>query len=274
MAITTWVNGLSSSTGPNYVGYKPTWTSGTVLWVDSQTGDDDNDGLLEELPKATLASAVDDAGTDNADTIIIKSGHQETLSSSQSFSSKAGLTIVGLGTGNNRPRFTCSGTVDMWAVNASNIWIENIYFAASTGEALSRLKIVEPGVTVKDCYFQCGTQDTTDTVFLGPDSTNCRLTGCTFVSTGTTSAQPGRAVFCNEAILGIVMEDCTFDGGSGGWSDNAVSIVSGESTPAKFFRFINTVFTGYSDMGIGGEGAEGSIVGVVQSGTGSVTWVP
>jgi hypothetical protein len=273
MAITTWTNGLSSSTGPAYVGYKPAWVSGSVFWVHS-SGSNSNSGLLEEKPKATLAGALDACGTNTADTIIIKSGHTETVTAEQSFTNRAGLTIVGLGTGENRPRFTVGGAVDFLAIEVTNVRIENIFFPASTAAATARIKVSAAGCVIKDCYFQCGTQDTSDTVFLVTGADYCRVEGCTFISTGTTTNQPARAVFSNDALLGVVVEDCIFDGGSAGWSDHAMLHVGGEAEPLQYFRLLNNTFTGYADMAITTTGGKGTIAGVTQSGVGSVVWVP
>lgn len=269
MPVTTWTNGLFSGTGPGYSDYSPTWVSGSVIWVHSSTGNDSNAGTLEEKPKATLASAISAAASNEADTILIKSGHTQTVTASQAFTNKAGLTIIGLGTGSNRPRFTVNGAVDYLAVSVTDVWIENLFFVASTAAATSRIKVTADGCTIKDCYFQCGASDTTDTVLVGAGADNCRIEGCTFISTGTTSAQPGQALRYSSGVLGAVVRDCTFDGSSGGWSGGALNV---DDVALQYFRFLNNTLTGYSDILFDGTSSKGTIAGVTQSGVGSVQW--
>lgn len=271
MGITNWSNGLSTSTGDAYVGYKPALVSGSVLWVDSVNGSDSNAGTLEELPKATLASAISAAGSNTADTIIIKSGHSETLSGSQAFTNKAGLTIQGLGSGSTRPRFTCSGAVDLLAVSVSDVWIENLYFVKSSGSATSRIKITAAGCHVVNCYFECGSSDAADTVLISSSGSNYRIDNCYFLANGTTSAQPARALTINAAVTGGVVTGCTFDGGTCGWSGAAFGNATGAGT---YFRWLNNTMTGYSDVNISITAAKGTIAGVTQSGVGAVSWTP
>lgn len=274
MAITTWTNGLSTASGPAILGYKPTWASGKVYWLDSTTGSDSNSGLLEELPKATLASCMTaiSANTNNSDVLLIKATHRETVTGSQAFTTAAGLTIIGLGSSTNRPQFTVSGSVDFLAVSVTDVWIENIYFVKSVAAATSRILVTAAGCTVKDCYFECGSNDNTATVSIGAAAHRSRVEGCYFLSNGTTAAQGRDAIIITAAAQGVTIKDCTFDGASAGWDVTAggYALASGA---ALYFRWINNTFTGYSDANIA-TGAKGLATGVTQSGTGSFGWVP
>jgi L-asparaginase/Glu-tRNA(Gln) amidotransferase subunit D len=58
-------------------------------------------------PAATLDGAIGKTTANNGDLILVHPGHSETLSAAAAITCDvAGVTIVGLGTGNNRPTFT------------------------------------------------------------------------------------------------------------------------------------------------------------------------
>src|SRR5262245_11046627 len=133
------------------------YMSGTVQWVDTISGNNANAGTSPELPVQTLAQAVTNSAVSG--TIIIGEGSSESLTGSQAFAA-AGLSIFGCGTGSSRPRYTCAGAVDMWSFTTAGHWIEGFYFPASTAAATSRISCTNVGIRVKDCYFECGANDT------------------------------------------------------------------------------------------------------------------
>jgi hypothetical protein len=85
---------------------------GRVFWVSSSAnadygaGSNGNDGSFR-APWATLVYAISQCTAANGDVIIVRPGHTETISSSSAMTlSKSGVAIVGLGQGNQRPKFT------------------------------------------------------------------------------------------------------------------------------------------------------------------------
>ena len=215
----------------------PVYLSGLVQWVDTINGDPANSGARPELPVDTLAQAITNSAANGV--IIIGEGSSETLTGSQSTGANAGLSIFGCGTGSSRPRYTCGGAVAMWNLASAGVWIEGFYFPASTVAPTSRITVGADNITIKDCYFECGANDTTKAIIV---QGVCRIDGCSFVAT---ASRPAIGIDINVATSDIVITDCVFDGGSYGWSDYALK-VSGAATRVR--QFGNT-FINQSDIG-------------------------
>jgi hypothetical protein len=236
-----------------------TYLSGAVQWLDTIGGLDTNAGSLPELPVKTLAQAVTNSAANGV--IVIGAGSSESLGSSQALS-LAGLSVFGCGTGSSRPRYTCTGTVDMWSVGAAGVWIENIYFPASTAVATSRIKANNDSLVVKDCYFECGANDTNRALsFSGGNS--CRADGCSFV---VTASRPAVGLEVINSVTDTTIVDCVFDGGSYGWTSYALKV----SNSATRVRIINPTMTNRSDIGFTITGSSYQLYGVETGGTSNV----
>lgn len=98
------------------------------------------------------------------DTIACLPGYTETVSSSTQWSNiKAGVRVLGLGTGTLRPKFTWSAAAANIAISAANNVIQNCVFelagANTAGPALTvtnNFNITGVGTQFHDCFFQCG----------------------------------------------------------------------------------------------------------------------
>ncbi len=238
----------------------PAYLSGSVQWLDTIGGLDVNAGTLPELPVKTLAQAVTNSAANGK--IIIGEGSSESIAVSQVIN-VANLSIFGCGIGSSRPRYTCTGTVVMLNCNAGGAWVENIYFPASTAVATSRIDLGAPYCVVKDCYFECGTNDTTRAVRVAAAASGCRISGCSFV---TTASRPAIGLEVSGANGNNFIEDCTFDGGSFGWTDYALKV----SAAALGLTYRNLTFINRSDLGHTVTGTSYQIFGLDMGGTGNV----
>lgn len=137
------------------------WVSNnaTGLLVGQRGGSDQNRGTFDS-PFATLAGAIAAVsaftGSNRGDIIFIKPGHAETISAAGGIAlNVAGIAIVGLGSGSNRPKFTLNtANTATIAVSADNISIQNCQFVANflsiaTCFALTTAK----NFTVQNCTF-------------------------------------------------------------------------------------------------------------------------
>lgn len=194
----------------------PVYFSGAIQWVDTINGDNANAGTLPEMPVATLAQAVTNSAANGV--IVIGAGSAESLGVSQAIS-LAGLSIFGCGTGNSRPRYTCTGAVDMFDIGAAGVWIEGFYFPASTAAATARINMQNTGGVVRDCYFECGANDTNRALNIRNSGNTVK--GCSFV---TTASRPAVGVEISTATSDTLIEDCVFNGGSYGWSDYSFKV--------------------------------------------------
>lgn len=239
----------------------PTYFSGGIQWLDTTGGGSNaNAGTLPELPVATLAQAVTNSSANGV--IVIGAGSSESLSGSQSLS-LAGLSIFGCGTGSSRPRYTCTGAVDMFAVSGAGTWIEGLYFPASTATPTDRIGLAAANCTVKDCYFECGANDLTRALRIHTGANSTRVEGCSFV---TTAQRPAIGLEISAAVSDSTLVNCTFDGGSYGWTDFALKI----SAAATRTRIFNPTITNRSDIGATITGTTYQVFGVSIGGTGNV----
>lgn len=113
---------------------------GQVFWVDNSAtakpncvgGTDGNPGTFQR-PMATIDAAVGKCSANAGDIIVVKPGHAETISNATTLLlDVAGIAIVGLGSGSNRPTLTLdtANTANI-PVTAANISIQNILFKAN-----------------------------------------------------------------------------------------------------------------------------------------------
>lgn len=106
---------------------------GNVWWVNSATGANGggNDGTRER-PFATLDYAIGRCTANNGDIILLAPNHAETVTGIGGITADvAGISIIGLGNYNQRPRFLMDGaTTVTFAVSAADVSISNIVMAS------------------------------------------------------------------------------------------------------------------------------------------------
>lgn len=113
---------------------------GQVFWVSNNAmlipgvvgGADGNQGTFQK-PFATLQRAIDMCDQGTGDIIMIKPGHQETISSATALLlNKAGIAIIGLGSGCQRPIFTLdtANTANI-PLRCGGVSIQNCCFRAN-----------------------------------------------------------------------------------------------------------------------------------------------
>ena len=115
------------------------WLSdATTLQVRQRGGSDSNRGTYDS-PFSTLAYAVTQCVANRGDVIMVKPGHTETISSATALTlSVAGVAIIGLGIGSNRPTFTLdTATTATINVTAANVAIKNCIFTANYADIVS-----------------------------------------------------------------------------------------------------------------------------------------
>lgn len=159
---------------------------GNVYWVNSATGSDGNKGTRER-PFATLDYAIGRCTANNGDIIMVAPNHAETITGAGGITADvAGITIIGLGHGNQRPRFLMDGaTTVTFAISAADVSVENCVFAAGHADivtcfaitaAFARLDRIEFVNNVADENFltEIKVTSTTDNAGDGLIVTNCR----------------------------------------------------------------------------------------------------
>lgn len=111
--------------------------SGQLLWVDSG-GSSNGDGTFQR-PYATIQAALNACSSNKGDVVMVKAGHAETISAATTLLfNKAGVSIIGLGNGLNRPTLTFdTATTASIPVSAANMYIENCVFTANFADIVA-----------------------------------------------------------------------------------------------------------------------------------------
>ena len=143
---------------------------GRVFWVSNattlQTGDiggsNGNPGTAMK-PFASILYAVSRCTAGRGDIVLVKPGHAETISSAAILTlTVAGVAIVGLGAGSNRPTltFTTANTANI-PVTAANITVTNILHVANflnIASAYTATGTATPtDLTIDNCEFRDNT---------------------------------------------------------------------------------------------------------------------
>ena len=130
--------------------------NGTALLGQQRGGSDGNKGTFNS-PFSTLAGAQAKCVANRGDIIMVKPGHAETISSSTALTmSIAGVAVIGLGNGTNRPKFTLD-TAATAAINvsAANVSFQNCQFFANFLAITSCFTLTTAAeFTVQGCYFR------------------------------------------------------------------------------------------------------------------------
>ena len=102
---------------------------GNIWWVDSGVGNDSGgaDGSITK-PFATIDYAVGRCTANNGDIILVAPGHSETIAAAGGIDlDVAGISVIGLGNGRERPTIAFTATGSDIDVDAANIYIENLH---------------------------------------------------------------------------------------------------------------------------------------------------
>lgn len=146
---------------------------GNIYFVDSgntTTGLDKADGEHGHSwlkPFVTLNFAISQCTDGQGDVVLMAPGHAETLSTTATESGttttevgvdKAGVHLIGLGTGSLRPTFTSSATAGQIAVLAANVTIENILMVGNVEDLTDQITLdgSSDGAVIRNCEFRDG----------------------------------------------------------------------------------------------------------------------
>ena len=153
---------------------------GNIFWVDSGSGSNTNDGT-HVRPYATLDFAVGKCTANNGDLILVKAGHTETVTAAGGLDlDVAGITIIGLGNGSDRPtvNFTTAVTADM-DVGADNITISNFLFTGGIDALTGPIDINAADFTMLDCETKDVTGQATDFIVADANANRLMIDGWT-----------------------------------------------------------------------------------------------
>ncbi len=133
-------------------------TTGNIFFVDSGSGSATNSsdaGRSPDQPFATIDFAIGQCTDSNGDVIYAMPGHAEAVIAAGGLDvDKIGISIIGLGVGNNRPTVTLgtATTADV-DIDATDILIKNIRFVSDINDLARMIDANSARLTMEDCEF-------------------------------------------------------------------------------------------------------------------------
>ena len=121
---------------------------GNLWWVSSTRGGDGNKGTRER-PFATLDYAIGRCTANNGDVIMVLPDHAETVTGAGGITADiAGITIIGMGNYNQRPRFLMdAGTTVSFLVSAADVTVQNCVCASGHADVVTCFDVTGKGFT-------------------------------------------------------------------------------------------------------------------------------
>lgn len=168
----------------------PRGPKGKVFFVDSAI--DATDGTSPDTAVGTLDEAFALCTANQGDVIYVMPNHAETVTGAGGITHDiAGVSVIGLGTYNQRPRFLMdAGTAVTYLVSGADAYIENLEFASGNSNVVTCFDVTAVGAHIHNVKFR---NNTTNEDFLvcikasGADNTadGLRVTACDWYTTDT-----------------------------------------------------------------------------------------
>lgn len=186
MSLTNFPNGISSFGIPQLggAGLIPQ-TTGSYFFVDSATGNDVITQGTKDKPFATSNYAVDQCTANKGDVIILMPNHTENLASAGVLTlDVAGLTVVGLGTGNQRPNLIHTADAADIDITGADTTIRNIMITSNSADVTVSLDIDATDVWLDGVEWREGSSLCfIDIIVTGADNIcdGLKITNCTCI---------------------------------------------------------------------------------------------
>lgn len=153
-------------------------TTGNVFFVHSGTGNNTTyAGTTAQAPFATINYAMGFCTASKGDQIIVMPGHAENITAATTLAvNVAGVSIIGLGRGRNRPVLSFTNTAGKIPITGANCRLSNLVFLADVSAVVTGISVEANDVEIDNCYF--GFVDTGDDFAImvlvsGVDRLNC-----------------------------------------------------------------------------------------------------
>ena len=179
--------------------------NGTTLDTGHKSGSNGNKGTFN-APFATLDYAVGQCRANKGDIIFIKPGHSETLTATSVAVDVAGIAIVGLGQGSNRPTFNADATASVFPISAANVLVHNLLFTGGIDAVVSMITVSAADVVLSNLEVR----DVTGEIVVG--------------------------ILTTAAANRLIIDGFVYDGAVGDGATAAIAIVGGDRIEIKNFN--------------------------------------
>jgi hypothetical protein len=136
---------------------------GEVFWVgnannnltNQRSASDSGKGSFS-APYSTLDYAIGRCVANRGDVIFVKPGHAENVGAAAAIAADiAGVAIIGLGQGSNRPTLTWTAAAATTTVTAANITLANMRFVNNFADVVTMFSVsgAGDGLTFENCLF-------------------------------------------------------------------------------------------------------------------------
>lgn len=192
-----------------------------VFWVDSNIGSDSNKGTFNS-PFSTLDYAIGRCTANNGDIIMLAENHSETITATNLVAADvAGISIIGVGQGNDRPTFTfTTSTAAIFTISAADIFIHNVIFLCGIASQTILVDINAARIELNKCKFGESGQSGLTAIDINGGSAN--------------------------ACDGVIINNCEFDLTGANW-DRAIEL--GEVADNVQIAY-NDIYGDFDDAGI------------------------
>ena len=215
-------------------------STGSRFFVHSGTGTDGAGyGSAPDAPFATVDYAVGKCTASKGDIIYVLPGHAETYTATNGFDADvAGVAIIGLGWGAQRPTFTFNHANAQVNIGAAGVRVENVRFVASITAVASAVQV--EGVTdflCRNCEWYYGGTTTWDMVInleLEAGSHRAIIENCRFLQEPAV-AGCASAIKLTGASHNVIVRGCEFFG------DCSVACLNGITTLSQGLMFLDNL---------------------------------
>ena len=197
--------------------------SGNIYWVDSVNGASTNSGNGPTDALDTLDAAVGKCTANQGDTIVVMEGHSETIIADSGVDiDVAGVTVLGLGHGADRPTFTfdTAATAD-FKLAAASVKIQNLLFLAGIDALTGPIEVSAADCAIIDCEYRdddSNNYETVDVVTTTTSADRLLIDGFRFTHEGGSGGTQIQSVINIAAVDGVEIRNCFIvcDGANGG----------------------------------------------------------
>lgn len=185
---------------------------GSIFYVDSVTGSDSaNSGRSPEDALATIDAAIGKTTANKGDVILVMPGHSETVTTAIT-ADIAGVSIIGLGQGNQRPLVTGNGAIDAINITAAGVVVQGLRFPApETDDQTADINIAAAGAVIRDTY-HIGSQTSknkTDIITVTANGNDALIEGAQMYNTVVDCVS---AISLEGAAARVIIRGCNIQG--------------------------------------------------------------
>lgn len=189
-------------------------TTGDVWFVDSgsATGADSvGSGRNPDGPFLTIDYAIGQCTANNGDIIYVMPGHTESTTGAAGIDFDiAGVRVIGIGTGADRPTITHTATASTIHMDEAGSWLENVLITCSADSTVG-IDIDKTDCVLKDVEIRnAAAKEFVTMVNIDGGAANAcdraTITGCTF---DAPNAGSDRAIGIDEVADRMLIADCT-----------------------------------------------------------------